>query len=420
VRERTAGAVVTALSVVAVALAATAGASTAAPFRPPVLLTPTGAGGYEPAVISDRYGNLFATAHKENWQNAVAPDTGSPTLSRAMSWTWMSSDGGRSWQNLPGLAQDKVVGDEGDFAVDAAGHLYFADLSFADSSLTRWTVTGLGKVTWDFTRPAIPTAGIDDRPWLAAHGNGIVLYVGEVLQAGEAASDADPGTTIYRSTDGGQHFEQGARLPGTTYCKPATDRTGRHPFFVVMCTGTGREILAFTSADDGRSFRRTVVGHYTGYGSRWPTADIASDGSVVAVAADDDKQRLLLMQSHDQGRTFSTAYLPLPRWHYDLSVAAVAPDARAIGIGTYARRTSSEPWRIYGAVWRPPARPELVELDAAHPVAPPRAPGAPHDLMGAAFDASGRFTVVWTREGTRVGTDPAVQTLRQVFSASTR
>jgi hypothetical protein len=394
-----------------------AGASSSA-FGPPVALTPVGAGGYEPAVVADRFGNLFATAHKERWQNAAAPDTGSPTGVRAMSWTWMSSDGGRTWQNLPGLVQDKVVGDEGDFAIDAAGHLYFADLSFADSSLTRWTVTGRGEVTWDFTRPAVPTAGIDDRPWLAAHGNGKVLYVGEILQAQQATSSEEPATTIYRSTDAGQTFVEGPRLPGTTYCKPATDRLGTHAFFVVMCTGLHGEILGFTSYDDGRTFSRTLIARHKGFGSRWPTADIGADGSVVAVTADDADRRLLLMRSADQGRHFNVQVLDLPRWQYNLSVVAVGPDSRTLGLGTYARPGPGQPWRIYGATWRPPGRPVLVSLDEANPVAPANATSAPQDLMGATFDAVGRFTVVWTREGVSVGRNPDVQTLRQVFAST--
>ena len=413
--------VLAAAAVLCLAVLAPLSAQASAPgFRSPVLLTPAAAGGYEPGVVADRFGNLFATAHKENWQNAVAPDTGSPTGSRAMSWTWMSADGGRTWQNLPGLVQDKVVGDEGDFAIDAAGHLYFADLSFADSSLTRWTVTGRGQVSWDFTRPAIPTTGADDRPWLAAHGNGKVLYVGELLQADDLASSPEPGTTIYRSTDGGTTFVEGPRLRGTTYCKPATDRLGTHAFFVVMCRGVNDDILAFTSYDDGATFSRTVIGHHKGAGSRWPTADIADDGSVVAVTTYDDSSRVLLMRSTDGGRHFSTQVLALPRWRYGLTVVAVSPDNRTLGLGTYVRRAPGEPWRIYGAVWRPPAVPALVELDPANPVTPKDAPSPPHDLMGAAFGTDGRLTVVWTREGLSVGQEPAVQTLRQVFAATSR
>ena len=52
--------------------------------------------GYEPATVVDGYGNIFVTAHKENWQLALAPDANSPTATRSMSWVWTSVDGGKT------------------------------------------------------------------------------------------------------------------------------------------------------------------------------------------------------------------------------------------------------------------------------------------------------------------------------------
>src|SRR5712691_653179 len=82
------------------------GASAAAPgttFGPPVKVTPAGGHGYEPAVYTDHFGNIFATAHKENWQLLLSPDLNSPTFTRSMSWGWYSSDGGHTFADLPGL-----------------------------------------------------------------------------------------------------------------------------------------------------------------------------------------------------------------------------------------------------------------------------------------------------------------------------
>ena len=79
--------------------AAVAGGGTA--FGPPVKVTPAGGHGYEPAVYTDHFGNIYATAHKENWQLAVAPDLNSPTFTRSMSWAWASSDGGGSFALPP-------------------------------------------------------------------------------------------------------------------------------------------------------------------------------------------------------------------------------------------------------------------------------------------------------------------------------
>src|SRR5881392_4529787 len=73
-------------------------------FGPPVKVTPTGGFGYEPSFVVDRFNNIFATAHKENWQLALAPDLNSPTFTRSMSWAWASSDGGHTFADLPGLS----------------------------------------------------------------------------------------------------------------------------------------------------------------------------------------------------------------------------------------------------------------------------------------------------------------------------
>lgn len=88
-------------------------------------------------------------------------------MRRSMSWAWLSSDNGKTWQNLPGLpgnVEDKQIGVEGDMAVDDAGRTYFIDMYLGDNSITRYTATGKGKVKLDFTRPVLGTGGLDDRP----------------------------------------------------------------------------------------------------------------------------------------------------------------------------------------------------------------------------------------------------------------
>src|SRR6266571_2948893 len=55
-------------------------------FGAPVKVTPDGSGGYEPAVYVDRFGNIFVTAHKENWQLALGRDDTSPPGTRSMSY----------------------------------------------------------------------------------------------------------------------------------------------------------------------------------------------------------------------------------------------------------------------------------------------------------------------------------------------
>src|SRR2546421_9397270 len=96
-------------------------------FNPPVKVTPDLGFGYEPATVADGYGNIFVTAHKENWQLALAPDMNSPTYTRSMSWVWTSVDGGQSFVDPPGLSRISVeqrqFGHEGDVAFDDGNHL---------------------------------------------------------------------------------------------------------------------------------------------------------------------------------------------------------------------------------------------------------------------------------------------------------
>src|SRR5437764_9514232 len=170
---------VTAAAVLGVTAAHAGGTS----FNPPVKVTPDLGYGYEPATVVDGYGNIFATAHKENWQLALAPDANSPTYTRSMSWVWASSDGGQTFADLPGLsvlsAEQHDVGDEGDMAVDDANHLYFVDTNVTDVTFTRWSIFGLGRYSLDTHRPLLPAGEpVDDRPWVTAHGDGHVFYFG--------------------------------------------------------------------------------------------------------------------------------------------------------------------------------------------------------------------------------------------------
>src|SRR5438045_9061719 len=118
-------------------------------FGPPVKVTPTGGFGYEPSFVDDRFGNIFATAHKENWQPVLAPDLNSPTYSRSMSWDWISSNAGQSWRDIQGLTplsiEQHEFGDEGDMTLDDADHLYFIDTYVASVTFIIGAGHGLGK-----------------------------------------------------------------------------------------------------------------------------------------------------------------------------------------------------------------------------------------------------------------------------------
>src|ERR1041384_5065408 len=66
-------------------LSGLAHAGSATTFGAPVQVTPDPGKGYEPSMVVDKFGNIFATAHKENWQLVLGPDSNSPTMTRSMS-----------------------------------------------------------------------------------------------------------------------------------------------------------------------------------------------------------------------------------------------------------------------------------------------------------------------------------------------
>src|SRR5437763_1711031 len=161
----------------------------------------------------------------------------------------------------------------------------------------------------DFGRPLIPTAQpVDDRPWVTAHGNGHVFYLGNegdkvTYPLGQGTgSGFGPGRyTVYRSTDGGQTFDPlGYTLKDSGWCRPAADHAPASPFVYVVCGNDGGSndvftpnnpkgtLYAYVSSNDGVSFERYVVGHYNSTDSSfsWPTVSVAPDGSIWALYVD--------------------------------------------------------------------------------------------------------------------------------------
>jgi len=260
-------------------------------FGPPVKVTPTNGHGYEPAVYTDHYGNIYATAHKENWQLAIAPDPNSPTYTRSMSWAWASSDGGKTFADLPGLTmlslEQHDFGDEGDMAVDDANHLYFVDTNVGDVTFTSWDIYGRGQYVLNTHRPLLPAGEpVDDRPWVAAHGNGHVFYFGN---EGDKSTYGAGRYTVYASYDGGQTFDPlGITLPDSGWCRPATDHRAGSLYVYAFCTNDTGKLYSYVSADDGHTWNRYDAGTYNAADgeSSWPTVEVAKDGSIWALYVD--------------------------------------------------------------------------------------------------------------------------------------
>jgi hypothetical protein len=436
------------IAVFLAALVAAAG-SHAGPtaFGPPVKVTPDLGFGYEPSLVVDRYGNIFATAHKENWQLVLGPDANSPTYTRSMSWAWTSVDGGKTFVDIPGLTslslEQHQFGDEGDMAFDDANHLYFVDTNVADDTITRWSVTGpgLANIHLDATRPLIPSAElVDDRPWVTAHLDGHVFYLGNegdkvTYPLGQGTgSGFGPGRyTVYRSTDGGATFDPlGYTLKDSGWCRPAAAPGTQYVY--VLCNNDGGanglytpnnpkgSLYAYVSSNDGQSFERYVVGSYDSYDGTWswPTVVVAPDASIWALYVDSKQvtdcgadpfgfttctpvtNRLLLYHSTDHGQTWSGKDITPGRGRYRYAWLSISPDGSKLGVGVYYRPDTTTDWRVYGAIFNPWQKPGLVSLDQDHPVAPATSE-PPGDYMGSYFNPDGTLGVIWTRRVLSVG-----------------
>jgi hypothetical protein len=402
-------------------------AGTGTAFGPPVKVTPAGGHGYEPAVYTDHFGNIYATAHKENWQLAVSPDLNAPTFTRSMSWAWASSDGGRSFADLPGLTplslEQHDFGDEGDMAVDDANHLYFVDTNVTDVTFTSWSIHGLGQYVLDQHRPLLPAGEpVDDRPWVTAHGNGQVFYFGN---EGDKDTYGAGRYTVYASHDGGATFYSiGQTLPDSGWCRPAADHQPGSPYVYAFCTNDEGKLYSYVSPDNGTTWNRYDAGTYNAADaeSSWPTVEVAKDGSIWALYVDGTTDAngdtvantLNLYHSTDHGKTWAHRNITPKAGRYEYAWLSVSPDGKKLGIGTYYRPSNAADWYVYGAVFGTGAKPSFVLLDPVS-VQDKHCISAPGDLMASEFNPDGTLDVVWTRN-----TDPTTcgtVTVRDIYFA---
>jgi hypothetical protein len=387
-------------------------------FGPPVLVSPDVAWTWEPTLLIDRFGNVLIAARKNLEQLVLAPDPRSPTLTRSMSWLWISTDGGKTFDNMHGYPLDlenHSWGYESDIALDDAGHLYQVDQTYLDSTIARWTITGRGTYRFDYFRPFIPTAQpIDDRPWLAAHGSKSLIYLSQagapfLNPFGRGGGEAyGPGRySVHHSGDGGSSFDLiGHSLNNSGACRPAADHRRGSRLLYIVCTNDAGKLWAFVSDDDGTSYQRFRVGSYNRRGETfdWPLVTVGPNGDVWALHVDADEvrgseiitNRLNLYHSSDRGRTWSLQDITRREGRYRWGGLAVSSKGR-LGLAIQHRPNADTPWRVYAASFRPGSIPTLVSVDEAHPVYGAENPEPPSEICGVAFAGDGSLAVAWTR-----------------------
>jgi hypothetical protein len=437
------------------AASATAGAKPApAPsFGAPVLLTTDKyAGGYEPSVTVDRFNNVYVTAHKQNHTLVASPDSRAALGVRSQSWLWTSRDG-RTFTDLPGLTplqeQNLEFGDEGDLARDDTGHLYFVDTNVSDNSFSRYRATGNGKVALETTRPVGPFGEpVDDRPWITAHGDGVVLYAGNQgdkvsYPAGAVGRDGSaygPGRyTVYMSYNHGDTFDPvGITLNDSGWCRPAADHRRGSRDLYILCTNDGGAndvqqnagdpgfqkgtLWAYSSHDDGRTWSRTKMGSYDARDkiSTYPSVTVGRDGTVYALynhsitqhsqilpggvpdpatGIDDPAySRLWLYTSKDHGRTWSGRDVTPARGMIRYSWVDVAPNG-TLGIAYYFRATTSQDWYVWAAT-AAPGQPFRAARVSNRKIASKEYGSAFGDFFQIAFGPDSKLNVVWTVQNT--------------------
>jgi hypothetical protein len=426
-------------------------------FGAPVKVTPANGGGYEPGIYADDSGDLFMTAHKENAELAISPDSRSATGTRSMSWAWMSTDGGRHWTDLPlgpADARNHEFGDEGDMALDDANNLYFVDTEVADVTLTSWHVSQ-GKAALVYNTPVLGSAqAVDDRPWITAHNNGDVFYFGnegdkDTYPAGSQTSGPGSGPgryTVYHSGDGGQTFGRtGITLKDSGWCRPAA--ASHSSYVYAVCTNDGGAddtvnnpgdpgfskgtLYSYVSANDGKKWYRYPISAYNAHDSwtSWPTAQVAKDGSVWMSYLDGvtpgcssgqctpHSARLIVAHSTDHGKHWrvwnATPAGAAAHWQYRYSWVSVATNNKTLGLAVFGRpydakkaASAQAAWKVYGAVFRPGRRPSLTLLDRT-PVTAPGFSSPPGDFLMSTFDRYGKLHAAWTRVVTTADTPAA-------------
>jgi hypothetical protein len=360
-----------------------------------------------------------------------------------MSWDWVSVDGGKSFVNLPGYpggAENHSFGDEADMALDDAGHLYLADTTVADDTLTRWTIKGnaLDKITLDYHHPLLGTVEpVDDRPWITAHGDGHVFYFSNQgdkssYTFGQSGKGSGPGRyTVFSSTDGGETFDPlGYTLDDSGWCRPAADHAKGSKYVYAACTNDEGKLYSYVSSNDGKTFKRYNIGKYNAADgtSSWPTMEISPNGHDLWVFYIDAVQEgmsggipvgntINLYHSTNHGKTWSHQDITPKKGRYQYGWLSLSRDAKKLGFGVYYRPNADSDWYVYGSIFKPGQRPVLTSLASEQPVQAAGCDQAPGDLLGSSFNPDGTLNVTWTRNTGGPASQCGTATQREIWMA---
>ena len=338
-------------------------------FREPVMLPrekvwlgqntqiyPEGAIGYEPSIDVDSSGAMFYTAHKDlAWQES---------WDYTASWWFISTDGGKTWRNPDDIfwnTEGKYLwpGDEGDIAVDAQDRIYYVDTYLEDNNFHVFSNHG---DTYLYSKRLQSTL-LDDRPWIAAQGDGIVHYLGN-----NGISIGQGRYWYYRSTDGGLTFTLGKDFR-SGWATIDAERLGNHVY--IAHEGSDAEnnpdVFLYYSDDQGATWNwdnHTYVGPMkrNGVGEGFPIVAAGVEGRVFVIWQDSPQAgngpaTLYFARSEDYGRSFEYWNISMPEGAiYLYPTVDVSPyrDDNLVGVAFYATTdipvNAESKWYLYAAV----------------------------------------------------------------------
>lgn len=371
--------------------------------------------GYEPSLSIDSMGNMQVTAHKDlRWGGEDAPipiflDPDDPGLWYACSegdqtswdywasWFWISTDNGSTWghgdgfeptpgnmlSSIPGSVTgggSECLGDEGDIAVDANDVVYYLDTTLEDNWWHRFTGGGstyeMGSVC-----QRMNTMAADDRPWVAAQGDGIIHYLGN-SGVSPPECTADTGRYwYYHSENGGNSFSQCYSMPGG-WSTISSQKNGSYVFVAQEDADTDSGSVQVRISDDygrgtgpgpsdGSWESPVMVGPRNGNCPEgYPVVNNNEGGTVVVVWADCPGGNLgawdiYMAISYDNGTNWEESWTITPYWgeaggitmYPFVSISesdVVSVSFYGLEFGADGSYSQGDEWYLYaGAVYQP-------------------------------------------------------------------
>ncbi|UCE38516.1 MAG: exo-alpha-sialidase [Thermoplasmata archaeon] len=318
--------------------------------------------GYEPSIAADSFGNLYYTAHK-NVDRGYQDRLNTWGLQLA-SWFFYSTDNGETWSvpSEPVGIWKYALGDEGDIGVDSRDYVYYVDTTLRDINIHVYANGG----EWQYSNVFREASEeLDDRPWIAAQGDGVVHYLGNnaVTFPGH-----DGRYIYYRSTNGAQTFTYGEAIPGNGWLHIDTERYGDHAYVVKeTTTAPDADIVMHISDDQGASWNWNdpiYIGHRDGpggppgEGSRWPVVAVGENGTVFVLWGDYEESevngsRLFMGRSLDYGQTWNVSDITPFQGLHDYFWVSAGPNG-SVGVSFYSTTDlpvgENSEWYIYGGM----------------------------------------------------------------------